>query len=93
MTVMDERVIKRLLIIFVLSIVAIILFKMGLSETYSTLNNAGIVKKQTASTNPSAMPQPPASSVAAITDTHAASSVGEALEIEAPAASGVSVTQ
>ncbi|HEU0189562.1 MAG TPA: hypothetical protein VFQ97_06140 [Gallionella sp.] len=73
---MDERTIKRLLIILAASIFAIVLIKVALIKTYTTLNKAADVKKQTAAVN-SASTQRAATPPAVLEKT------------ETPAASGV----
>lgn len=76
---MDERTIKRLLIILASSIFAIVLIKVALIKTYTSLNKAAAVKKQTASVNS--------------TSTQKATTPPAVLEkIETPAASGVGDT-
>ncbi len=91
---MDERAIKRLLIIFAASLIAIWVFKSMMSKTIINLNKAAAEKKQ-------AVPQPPAgqeaatppSDAVAIVETPAASTVGEVTTLESPVASGVSETK
>jgi len=85
---MDERTVKRLLIITVASIIAIVLIKVALTKTYTKLNNAATVKKQAESAQQQTA-QPPAE----IIDAPATSSVEEAPTAELPAASSVSETQ
>lgn len=59
---MDERTIKRLLIMVAASIIAIMLLKMGLTKTYITLNKAA-AKKLAAAAKPSeTQPTSPAAS-------------------------------
>lgn len=91
---MDERAIKRLLIILVASIIAIVLLKLGLTKTYTTLNRAAAEKKQAAAATSSAMqpaPVPPAT--AEIIETPATSSPGETTTADLPASSSVSETR
>jgi hypothetical protein len=85
---MEERVIKRLLIILAVSIIAILLIKVALTNTYSNLNDAAIAKKQAAEAAKVSTQEPaPASEVI---DTQPTSGVGETVTVEIPAASGVS---
>lgn len=87
---MDERTIKRLLIILVVSIIAVVLLKMGLIRTYATLSKAAVEKKQAAA-KPSAPVQAPTFPAAAeIIEPPAASSVDQANTADLPASSGVS---
>lgn len=44
---MDERVRRRLLFIFLASLVAIVLFKYGMTKTYVALNKAAAEKRKT----------------------------------------------
>lgn len=89
---MNERDIKRLLIIVAASVIAIMLVKMVLTKTYTTLNQAVAEKRQPAIAKPAELQQistpvaaaeaneAPAASAAtetATVDTHAASSVSE----------------
>ena len=90
---MDERAIKRLLKILVASIIAIWLIKVMLTKTYTNLNNAAAAKKQVEPARLSAPQPPPAAPAAAIIDTPATSSVGEATMVELPASSSVSETR
>lgn len=87
---MDERAIKRLLIILVASLIAIALLKMGLTRTYTTLSKAAVEKKQAAARPPAPVQAPAPSSAAEITEPPAASSVEEANTADLPASSGVS---
>lgn len=92
---MDERTIKRLLIIVVASIIAIVLLKMGLTKTYTTLNKVVAEKKQTVPAKPSVPmqePTPPAAD-AVIIETPATSSVTEVTAVDSTAASSVSDAQ
>lgn len=73
---MDERTVKRLLIILAASILAVVLIKVALIKTYTTLNKAAAEKKPTASVSSTA-PQPAATPPAVLE------------KIETPAASGV----
>jgi flagellar basal body-associated protein FliL len=91
---MDERTIKRLLIILVASIIAIMLLKLGLTKTYTTLNKAAAEKKQTAAPKSSAPQQAPAApATAEIIETPATSSVFEATASDLPGASSVDETR
>ena len=85
---MEERVIKRLLIILAVGIIAIIIFKVMLTKTYSNLNDAVIAKKQAAeAAKTSAQEQMP---VAEVMGTPIASGVGETLFSEMNAVSAAS---
>ena len=86
---MEERTIKRLLIILAASIIVIMLIKVGLTRTYTTLNKVVAEKKQAeAARLPAPQQAPPA--VAETTETPATSSYPEAAASEAPATSSVS---
>lgn len=87
---MDERAIKRLLIIFVASIIAIMLLKMVLTRTYATLSKVAVEKKQAAAKPPSPVQEPTPSAALEIIEPPAASSVEEVNTAELPASSGVS---
>jgi hypothetical protein len=85
---MEERLIKRLLIIFAVSIIAIIIIKVMLTHTYANLNDAALAKKQAveaakASTQEQ-MPSPE------VIDIHTASGVAEIITTEVTAASAAS---
>jgi hypothetical protein len=90
---MDERAIKRLLIMLVASIIAIWLIKVMLTKSYTNLNNAAAAKKQAESAKLSTPQQPPAASATEIIDTPAASSVGEVTAVEISASSSLSETR
>jgi len=49
---MDDRTIKRLLVIFVVSIIAIVLFKVGLTKAYTSASKVTAENKQAATTKP-----------------------------------------
>lgn len=68
LTVMDERAIKRLLIILAVSLVAIFLFKSMMTSTIVNLNKAAAEKK-VAARPPVAQPEVPAVSDAAVVTT------------------------
>jgi hypothetical protein len=89
---MDERAIKRLLVIVAVSIIAIMLFKAMMSNTIVNLNRAAAEKKHA---SPSAAQQEvtPVSDTAIIVETPAASAAGEAAPLDVPAASGVNETR
>lgn len=91
---MEERTIKRLLILVAACIIAIMFFKMVLTRSYTALNKAAAEKKQAATVRP-AEPQPAPTPISAVEviDTPAAASVSEAAAANLPAASGVSETQ
>jgi hypothetical protein len=90
---MDERAIKRLLIIFAASLIAIFVFKTMLSKTIVNLNKAAAEKKQ--ATKPSAAREvvTPPSDSAAIIETPAASTADEVPTQGLSAASGVGEAQ
>lgn len=91
---MDERTIKRLLIIIAASIFAIVLIKVALIKTYATLNKAVTEKKQTPAINltaPQLAPTPPAA-IDKI-GTSMTSGVGEATTEDSSTSSSVSKTQ
>ena len=91
---MDERAIKRLLKIMVVSIIAIVLLKAWLTKTYTTLNQAAAEKKPAAAINPSAPQQEPTPPVAAeAIESPATSSDGETAAVDLSASSGVSEAQ
>lgn len=83
---MDERAIKRLLVIVAISIIAIVLFKTMMTKTIVNLNKAAAEKKQVAAQQAAT----PASDAAMIIETPAASTVGEVTTLEPSPASGVS---
>lgn len=86
---MDERAIKRLLVIVALSIIAIFLFRSMLLKTVTRLNSAAAIKKQAAA--PAPAPQQEETPVAEMTSVIAAASApAEAATLEPAAASGVS---
>ena len=82
---MEERVIKRLLIILAVSIIAIIVIKVMLTKTYSNLNDAVVAKKQAAEAAKAATQEQ--TSATEVIDTHVASGVGETITAEMPASS------
>jgi hypothetical protein len=90
---MDERAIKRLLVIVVISIVAIMLFKTMMSNTIVNLNRVAAEKKQAAKPFAAQEEAMPASDAANIGETPAASTTGEAATPEVPAASRVNETR
>ena len=83
---MDERTIKRLLVIVAVSIVAIMLFKTMMSKTIINLNKVAAEKKLAAQQQAITPP----SDAAIIIETPAVSTVGEGSTLELPAASSVS---
>ena len=88
---MEERVIKRLLVILAVSIIAIVVIKVMLTKTYSNLNDAVLAKKQAAeAAKASTQEQTPS---AEVIDTHAASGVGETMAAELPVSSVASDTR
>ena len=91
---MDERAIKRLLVILAISIIAIFLFKAMMTNSIVNLNKAAVEKKQVAVRPPAAQQEePPVSGAAIVVETSAGSSVGEVSSPEPATASGVSVAQ
>lgn len=90
---MDERTIKRLLIILAASILAIVLIKFALIKTYTTLNKAVAEKRPTASVS-SAATQQAATPPAALEEieTPAASGIGEATTPASPVSSSAGET-
>ncbi len=91
---MDERAIKRLLVILAISIIAIFLFKAMMTNSIVNLNKAAVEKKQAAVRPPAAQQEePPVSGAAIVVETSAGSSVGEVSSPEPATASGVSVAQ
>lgn len=86
---MDERAIKRLLVIVALSIIAIFIFRSMMLKTVTRLNSAAAMKKQAAA--PAPAPQQEETPVAEISNAiEAASAPAEAASLEPAAASGVS---
>jgi hypothetical protein len=91
---MDERAIKRLLVILAVSIIAIFLFKAMMTNTFVNLNKAAAEKQQAAAIPPAAQQEEiPVSDAAVVIEAPAASSVGEAPIQEPSAQSGVSGAQ
>lgn len=86
---MDERAIKRLLVIVALSIIGIFIFKSMILKTVVKLNSAAAIKKQAAA--PAPAPQQEATPVAEEASVIAAASApAESATLESAAASGVS---
>jgi hypothetical protein len=87
---MDERTLKRLLIIVAASILIIWAFKTMMLKTAVSLNKVAAEKKQAVTTTP-VPPQDvaPAPDVANAIETPAASAPGEVATLEMTAASGV----
>lgn len=90
---MEERAIKRLLIIFVISLIVIFIVKKIISRTIVDLNRIVAEKKQAAA-KPPAVPQatPITSEPAMIFETPPVSTLGEATPLESPSVSGVGVS-
>lgn len=87
---MDERTLKRLLIIVAASILLIWAFKTMMLKTAVSLNKVAAEKKQATTTTPvSHQDAVPASDVANGVETLAASAPGEVATLEVTAASGV----
>ncbi len=74
---MDERALKRLLIIVVASIIAIFLFKAMMSNTIVNLNRAAAEKKQAAVNKPAGKQEASSASDEGVDESSAASAVGE----------------
>ena len=88
---MDERSIKRLLIILAVSIIAIFVFKAMMTNTIANLNKAAAEKKQAAARPPvSQQDAAPVSDAAIVIETPAVSSTSGVMTPEPSAASGVS---
>lgn len=91
---MEERAIKRLLVILAVSIIAIFLFKAMLTNSIVNLNKAVVEKKKAVAKAPVSQQEPPTVSDAAIVvEPPAVSSASEASMPEASAVSGVGGTQ
>ena len=91
---MDERAIKRLLVILAVSIIAIFLFKSMMTRTIGNLGRVAAEKKQAAATPPAVQQDAlPASNAATVVETPAGSSVGEVSAPESSVASAVSGAQ
>jgi len=76
---MEERVKRRLLFIFLAILVAIVLFKYGMTKTYVALNKAAAEKKKTEAANKPAPQQTPEPlNNAGSTPTPASAAVSEA---------------
>ena len=87
---MDERTLKRLLIIVAASIMIIWAFKSMMLKTAVSLNKVAAEKKQAAAATP--VPQQdatPEADATNVVETPAASARGEVATLELPAASGV----
>jgi hypothetical protein len=85
---MDERALKRLLVIVALSLIAILLFKAMMSNTIVNLNRAAAEKKLVAP--PAAQEEvTPVSDAVIVVETPVASAVGEINPLEVPVVSGV----
>lgn len=89
MLAVNERAIKRLLIIIIASIIAIFLFKVALTKTIAGLNKATVDKKQAAAAKLPAPQQAPATpaDAGAIIEAPATSAVGAATTLDSPASS------
>ena len=91
---MDERAIKRLLVILAVSIIALFLFKAMMIKSIGNLGKAAAEKKHAAAVPPVAQPEaPPACDTAIVVKTPAVSSVGEVSAPESASASAVSGAQ
>jgi hypothetical protein len=83
---MDERAIKRLLVIVAMSLIAIWLFKSMMSKTIISLNKVAVEKKQAAVRLFAERQAATSASDAAMTvEEPAASAVGENAALESPA--------
>lgn len=90
---MDERAIKRLLIIFLISLIAIFIVKKIISRTIIDLNRIAVEKKQSIAKLPTMQQVTPITSDAAmISETLPVSTIGEAVPLESPAVSSVGVS-
>lgn len=87
---MDERALKRLLIIVAVSIIAIFLFKAMMSSTVVNLNKLAAEKKQASMISAQQQATTPAYDAAISIETPAASAVSDVTMSEQTAASGVS---
>lgn len=87
---MNDRAIKRLLAIFVVSIIAIMLFKLGLTKAYTSASKVAAENNQAATTKPAVSLEALASPASSeVIETPAASVVGEATEPDSLATSSV----
>lgn len=87
---MDERTLKRLLIIVAASIILIWAFKSMMLKTAVSLNKVAAEKKQAAAATPAPQQDStPISDVPNAIETPAASAPGEVTKLELPAASSV----
>jgi len=87
---MEERAIKRLLIMVAVSIVIIFVFKSVMSKTVANLNLVAAEKKQAAAKPPAEQEaETPPYDAAIVPETPAALPVAEAATLEQPSASGV----
>ena len=90
---MDERSIKRMLIIFVISLIVIFIVKKVISRTVIDLNRIAAEKKQSSAKLPTEQQVTPITSDATmISETPPVSTVGEAASLESPSVSGVGVS-
>ncbi len=90
---MDERAVKRLLIIVAVSIILIFVFKMMLSKTIINLNQAAAEKKQAAKPPAPQEEAVPTADAEIIPETPAVSSTSEVASSAALPVSGVTETQ
>lgn len=91
---MNERAIKRLLVIFVISLVAIFMVKKIISRTVINMNRIVAEKKQFAARSRTLQQMPQITSDAAvILDTPSVSKAEEAVPLEPPPVSGVGVSE
>ena len=91
---MDERAIKRLLVILAISIIAIFLFKAMMTNSIANLSKAAADRQKTAAKPPVAQQEvSPVSDAAIVVEPPAVSSVGEVSTPQSPAASGASGAQ
>ncbi len=87
---MDERTLKRLLIIVAASILIIWVFKSMMLKAAVSLNKVAAEKKQAAAATPTPQQDAtPEADVAHVIETPAASAPREVVTLESPAASGV----
>ena len=85
---MDERTIKRLLVIVGVSLIVIVLFKTMMTKTIINLNRVAAEKNQSATVT-SGAGQAVVPGTTTTVDTPAASSVGESVALETSATSAV----
>ena len=92
---MEKRKAKRLLIFFAVCIIFIMLFKMVITDTYTTLTKAAVEKKNAAVTKPLPSSQQASAPLPAaeISDSPASSVASDTASRDSPAASSVNDAQ